>query len=295
MAFGPCGRRARLSASLVAVCALALACGARSDIDDGPRGDGGSGGIAGVVSTTGPGPGGAGHGPGAGGGGPGVGGGGGTGGAGGGTGGYLAYVQSNESELYALTAQHDLEHLHPLDCGTLVDIALDASGELFATAYGTFFRIDAAGACTVVATNGEFPNSLATVPAGVLDPLDDVLVGIRHDEYVRIDKTTGAVQVLGVLGVPLLSSGDVTYLDGVLYATVQGMGCEDCLAVVDPITGLVLDTTPLDFSDVFGLADAGGVLYGFTSGGAMLEIDPGGGTTPIGSIANDPLFGATSL
>jgi hypothetical protein len=207
----------------------------------------------------------------------------------------VAYVHTSDSRLYGMTAQLAMVDHGAMGCAPLVDIALDASGRLFATTPFTFFEVEIeTGTCTAIASNGNFPNSLAVVPAGVLDPGDDTVVGLRGNEYVRIDKQTGAVLVLSTIGPQMSSSGDLTYLDGVLYATVSGAVCSDCILGIQAQTGqVVFPAADVGYGQVFGVADASGILYGFTADGLLLQLGPNGGAMPLSANLGS-IYGATS-
>jgi hypothetical protein len=74
------------------------------------------------------------------------------------------------------------------------------------TAHCTIFKSTAAGS--------KYPNSLAFVPEGTIDPAAETLVGYVSDAYVKIDPTTGAMTNVGSLnpnstGTTWYSSGDI--------------------------------------------------------------------------------------
>jgi hypothetical protein len=162
-------------------------------------------------------------------------------------------------------------------CEKVVDLAVDRAGRIFVTTPMGLFRVDAGDAtCTPIGGAGNYPNSLSFVPAGTLDPEVDALVGFLDDKYVRIDENSGAVTTIGSLnGGAYVSSGDLVALpDGRTYLTVKGGGCQDCLVQVDPKTGTLLTIIgKIGFGEVYGLAYWGGVTYGFTKGGGVLQID----------------------
>jgi hypothetical protein len=168
------------------------------------------------------------------------------------------------------------------------DIALDKDGKMFgslkdSTMGGKLVSIDkSTAACSTVASGNSLPNSMAFVPAGVLDPDQEVLVGFDQSSYVRIDKTTGAVSTIGSLnpnstGKTLESSGDVvSIIGGGTYATVvdsYGTGA-DMIVEIDPKTG---EATKLigvtGFYDIWGLGYWGGIAYGFNEPGKLIQID----------------------
>ncbi|HVY48117.1 MAG TPA: hypothetical protein VHB21_19650 [Minicystis sp.] len=177
--------------------------------------------------------------------------------------------------------------------GGVIDLAVDKDGVMYATTTDALYRVDkTTGACTLLA-NGNYPNSLSLVPVGTVDPNDEALVGFNGSDYVRIDKTTGAVTSIGTLTGGYTSSGDVvSVIGGGTYLTVKGNGCNDCIVEVDPTTGaLVQMIGALDHKSVFGLAFWGGTAYGFDDFGKLFAIDlTNATTTPIQTGLMVPQF-----
>jgi hypothetical protein len=167
---------------------------------------------------------------------------------------------------------------------SVIDIAIDKEGQMFAATFGGLYRVDkATAACTLIAS-GSYPNSLSFVPRGTLDPNVEVLVGYNGASYVRISTTTGVVTPIGVLSGGYVSSGDiVSVIGGGTYLTVKSATCADCIVEVNPVTGdLVKLIGPLGHSDVFGVAFWGGSAYGFNNGGELFQVDlTNGATTSI--------------
>lgn len=176
-------------------------------------------------------------------------------------------------------------------CFTVIDLALDKNGAMFATGFGELYKVDkSTAACTLIA-NGSYPNSLSFVPAGTVDPVNEALVGYVGTQYVRIDTSTGKVTTIGSLGNGgYASSGDlVSLIGGASYLTVNGNGCSDCLVEVNPTTGaLVKMIGALNHSSVFGLAYWAGTAYGFDGSGTLFEIDVQTAATMNIPIPNAP-------
>src|SRR5580692_5329131 len=123
-------------------------------------------------------------------------------------------------------------------CSDVIDIAIDANSNGYATTFGGVYHLDLTNAnCTLIAS-GSYPNSLSFVPKGTLDPSVEALVGYNGSTYVRIDTTTGAVTNVGGLTGGFESSGDiVSVTNGGTFLTVTGNSCGDCLLQVNPKTG----------------------------------------------------------
>lgn len=207
------------------------------------------------------------------------------------------YAHSDET-LYKLEPiSKTVTILGDFDCVTATgggsgmwDIAVDKDGNMFGTvnnfSSASLVRITKHNAhCEVVATAPSLPNSLAFVPIGTLDPVEEVLVGFDRSTYVRIDKVTGAVQEIGHLnpndtGSSWESSGDIVSIIGdKTYATVKPQlgGTTygtDTIVEIDPVTGRALKVIGnTGFYALWGLGYWGGVAYGFSEGGELCEID----------------------
>jgi len=186
------------------------------------------------------------------------------------------FAHSDET-LYKLDPlTKEISVVGPFDgCSSVIDIAIDKDSKVIATTFDGLYWIDKTNAkCTLIA-NGGYPNSLSFVPAGTLDPNVEALVGYNGSTYVRIDPVSGAVTNIGSIGGGYFSSGDIVSVKGGgTYLTVNGNGCGDCLLEVDPKTGsLVKNWGPVSFfSSIYGVAFWGGSVYGFTSGGSLVEI-----------------------
>jgi hypothetical protein len=137
--------------------------------------------------------------------------------------------------------------------------------------------------------------SLTYVPEGTLVANAEALVGYADDKYVRVDPATGALTQIGLLnnaasgGITWVSSGDVVSIkDGGTYLTVKDEAAltspgGDRIVQVDPKTGaLVRVIGATGSTDVLGLGYWGGIAYGFTLAGALIQIDlTTGAGTPI--------------
>ncbi|MFT3764547.1 MAG: hypothetical protein QM820_03375 [Minicystis sp.] len=171
-------------------------------------------------------------------------------------------------------------------CNSVVDLAVDHTGRVFATAPDALYRVDPANAvCTLVASGSSYPNSLSFVPAGTLDPDKDALVGYRDATYLRIDEESGAITEIGSLQGGFVSSGDlVAHPDGTAFLSAKGPGCNnsDCYLQIDPKSGgLVAVLGKIGATDVWGLAFWGGTRYAFTKSGGALVLDASGHGSPL--------------
>jgi len=190
------------------------------------------------------------------------------------------------------------------DCTmSMVDIAVDKTGKMTGSAAisfenalgGALVTVDPTTAhCTELNRGPNLLTSLTYVPEGTLVANAEALVGYADDQYVRVDPTTGNLTNIGTLnnavsgGTRWVSSGDVVSIkDGGTYLTVKPEGGTtdgkgDRIVEVDPKTGaLVKIIGPTGMDDVLGLGYWGGVAYGFTLAGKLIQIDlkTGAGTT----------------
>jgi hypothetical protein len=185
----------------------------------------------------------------------------------------------------------------------VIDIAVDRVGTMYATTFGRFLKVDPIDATCVekgVAPVGvNYPNSLSFVPAGTVDPTKEALVGyvqvgLRADQYTRIDTDNGTMTTLGNLNPPSAvvlwsASGDLISLiqaSNKTYLTITGdlndASATDSLAEVDPTTGVlikVLGNTKQ--THIYGLGYWAGKGYGFSDDGRTSEIDITNGSAVI--------------
>ena len=201
---------------------------------------------------------------------------------------------------------------------SMVDIAIDRTGKMTGSAAisfngalgGALVSIDPTSAhCTVLTRGPDLVTSLTYVPEGTLVANAEALVGYADDKYVRVDPATGAVTQIGLLnnaasgGVTWVSSGDVVSIkDGGTYLTVKDQSVltspgGDRIVQVDPKTGALMRVIGATGSDqVLGLGYWGGIAYGFTLEGALIQIDlTTGAGTPIaipGAPSNLAFYGA---
>jgi len=194
---------------------------------------------------------------------------------------------------------------------SMVDIAVDRTGKMTGSAAisfnnalgGALVSIDPTNAhCTVLTRGADLVTSLTYVPEGTLVANAEALVGYADDKYVSVGPATGALTQIGLLndaasgGVTWFSSGDVVSIEnGGTYLTVKaqsgnpGGGSGDRIVEVDPKTGALKRVIGATGSnDVLGLGYWGGIAYGFTLAGTLIQIDlMTGAGTPI-SIPNAP-------
>jgi hypothetical protein len=156
----------------------------------------------------------------------------------------------------------------------VTDIAFNRT-RLHGITFSDFLRVNATtGATTVVRDIGV-----------AMDDLNALAYDVRRGRFlaagvsgrvVTIDPTTGRGRLVGSYGSRIGSSGDLAFdSSGVLFATVKRSGVfGDFLAVVNRITGRATIKGKIGFSDVWGLAFRGSILFGATADGRLLQINP---------------------
>ncbi|HEY1954136.1 MAG TPA: hypothetical protein VGH28_00940 [Polyangiaceae bacterium] len=156
----------------------------------------------------------------------------------------------------------------------VIDIAVDANNNGYATTFSGFYKLDLSTAACTLISSGSYPNSLSFVPAGTLDPNVEALVGYVGATYVRIDPAKGTVTNVGALKGGYSSSGDIVSVKGGgTFLTVTGNSCGDCLLQVDPKTGdMIQNYGSINHGSVFGLAFWAGTAYGFDDSGQLFSI-----------------------
>jgi hypothetical protein len=199
--------------------------------------------------------------------------------------------------------------------GSMVDIAVDKTGKMTGSVAisfngglgGALVTVNTTNAhCTELSRGPNLLTSLTYVPEGTLVANAEALVGYADDQYVRVDPATGALTQVGLLnnaasgGKRWVSSGDVVSIkDAGTYLTVKAEGGNtdgrgDRIVEVDPKTGgLIRIIGPTGMDDVLGLGYWGGIAYGFTIAGRLIQIDlmTGAGTNiPIPNAPPDLSF-----
>jgi hypothetical protein len=196
------------------------------------------------------------------------------------------------------------------DNDAVIDLALDRTGNMYATTFWRFLKVDpTSGSCTVVKTKTEnnlYPNSLSFVPMGN----EEALVGYAFNSdnaatiYTRIDLTTGEMNDIDDLNPPTPVTPGVTYgisgdlislvrTNGKTYAAIKAVDGDagtsnDLLAEINPANGNIVriigDTGQQGF---YGLGFWAGKAYGFTTSGNIYEVNVTNGSSTLALAAKD--------
>jgi hypothetical protein len=184
----------------------------------------------------------------------------------------------------------------PIMFDSMTDIAVNQTGEIYGISFTRVYRVDrATGACTHLSDLATNYNGLSFVPAGVIDPIAETLVGTSLDGNLwKLDPMTGVATLIGPYGGGLQSSGDIVSVAGVgTAATVKPPGSTtDWLALVDPTSGAATLVGDTGVTDIWGLGWADGALYGFTATNQFVRLDPATGAATVMGVGTVSWWGA---
>lgn len=164
----------------------------------------------------------------------------------------------------------------------MTDVAIDRNGVLYGV---TFDRLYVCNPGTATCFNlGTLPgsyNGLTWIPAGIIDPDKDTLIGITNPgAWVQLSIKGGMVTAkqLGSYGANYSSAGDAFSIEGVgTFAAVNKVGLNSTVIVtVDPTNGKVTGELAVTngYNSVYGLAGWEGLILAFDSSSQMIKIDP---------------------
>ncbi len=173
----------------------------------------------------------------------------------------------------------------PVD--SMVDIAIDLTGRMYGGTYEALYQIDPTTAALAKICDTDLrPYALAFTS-------DGRLFAGAGTEIVRVDLQTCAAFPLATSG-GFETSGDLVGLpDGFLYWTVRGVSSDE-LVRVDATTGAAFWVGPIVEDRLFGLGYEQGQLYGFSSDGEIVRIDPGNAASTVLSSDGTSWWGATT-
>ena len=178
--------------------------------------------------------------------------------------------------------------------GSMTDIAIDRYGVLYGCTYTDLFVCHPQSAeCWHIGPLSGTYNGLTFVPAGTLDPNEDVLVAIassgdwyRLDGYLNQQLTTS---LIGGYGPGNYSSGDAFSIDSVgSWAAING----GHIVSVSPTDGTVGPEFATAGTNIWGLAGWLDEVFAFDASGQVFSIDPATGSTALITTAPNSWWGA---
>ncbi len=184
----------------------------------------------------------------------------------------------------------------------VVDIAIDREGRMYGGTRATGSQAP---------TNRIYQIDPATAVARYRFSYDDTLHGLTFlpdgrlviaGERVSVVDPVSGSQHLEIPGASAYeTSGDIVGLpDGQLYWTVRGERAEngqwgsDIVVVIDPSSGTTNELGEADATRIYGLGYAEGELFGFSSSGLVVSIDPSTGNVLRQRSLPGRWFGATT-
>ena len=158
------------------------------------------------------------------------------------------------------------------DAPDLLDFDTDTSGTLWGISGEELFRFDDdARDWDVEASLRAF----TTAPNGFAIDSRSRAYATGGNELYGIDLDDGSWSLIGEFGGPYISSGDcVVDKNDVLFMTSKHLEDQDTLLQVDTTTGRATSIGNVGYRGVYGLTAAWGFLFGVTSRGELLEINP---------------------
>ncbi len=165
---------------------------------------------------------------------------------------------------------------------SMTDIAIDRYGVLYGVSFGRAYVCNPTTAkCFDLGALNNSYNGLTWIPAGIIEPDKDSLIGIGNDgswNHLTFNNKIVSAKKLGSYGPGYTSAGDAFSIENVgTYAAVNKQGAAGTVIVtVDPLTGKAtgeLAVTQGYFS-VYGLAGWEGLILAFDSSGTVIKIDP---------------------
>lgn len=165
---------------------------------------------------------------------------------------------------------------------SMTDIAIDRYGVLYGVSFGRAYVCNPATAkCFDLGTLNNSYNGLTWIPAGIIEPDKDSLIGIGNDgswNHLTFQNKIVSATKLGSYGPGYTSAGDAFSIENVgTFAAVNKQGSPSTVIVtVDPLNGKVLNELAVTqgYSSVYGLAGWEGLILAFDSSGTVIKVDP---------------------
>lgn len=158
----------------------------------------------------------------------------------------------------------------------LSDLAATPDGYLYGIGDGGLYLIN----LTDPTKSRRIGDHGLTGPWGMCAVGATLLVNTSGGGAYLVDRRTAEATPLGPMGGPWVASGDIATLGARIVSSVKDGARREHLVTLDPQSGRATLVGVLETADgapvgaVFGLIDRKGVLYGLTSDGAILRIDP---------------------
>ena len=170
----------------------------------------------------------------------------------------------------------------PLGNDSMTDIAIDRYGVLYGVSFGRAYVCNPTTAkCFDLGALNNSYNGLTWIPAGMIDPDNDSLIGIGNDgswNHLTFMNKIVSAKKLGSYGPGYTSAGDAFSIENVgTYAAVNKNGAAGTVIVtVDALTGKATGELAVTngYFGIYGLAGWEGLILAFDSSGTVIKIDP---------------------
>jgi len=174
--------------------------------------------------------------------------------------------------------------------GTLTDVALHPGGTLYGMRFDGFCVLDLkTGACSSPVV------PLTSNPVGLDFAPDGKLYGAGGTRVFSINLTTGAQTDVASYPAGMQASGDLAFVGTRMLGTATTGSGNDYLVEFDLTTRTARTLGRTFHRGIWGLAAYGPTLYGLTSGGQVLAINPmNGASSELSRVAGAQFWGATA-
>jgi hypothetical protein len=222
-------------------------------------------------------------------------------GSGSGAPGTTAVFAHTSTQLYRIdpdTYQQTMIGTFSFGNDTMTDIAIDKTGLMIGVSFTKVYRVDPTTAATTLLSSGLTGtfNGLSFIPADQVGSTgDDVLVGTRNADgkVFRIDPSTGSATEIGDMN-GYTSSGDLVAVEG--FGTVltadNGISNDRLVRLAPSTFAATVIGTDIGVAEIWGVGFWKDKIYGFTSGGKFLTIDPATGVGTVIQNTGPAWYGA---
>ncbi|HEY9848183.1 MAG TPA: Calx-beta domain-containing protein [Leptolyngbyaceae cyanobacterium] len=157
------------------------------------------------------------------------------------------------------------------------DIALSNNGQLFGITGSQLYRINPGSGSSSLIGNFGISESLNALEFAS----NNVLYGAGGSSLYTIDVNTGAASLVANLGSEFSSSGDLVFdaVNNRFFATSIGTTSDSLYSVT--LAGQATKIGDIGFNNVYGLSFENRTLFGFTSNGLRIAINPATGAGTI--------------
>lgn len=191
---------------------------------------------------------------------------------------YMCDFQA-KSKLYVLNSTNGAKTLVGSIGTQCTDLAFVGS-KLNAVTFSKFLTINPVTGAITASKNHGFTdiNALVAGSSGTLYAAGSINNGGKGANFVRINASTGVGTVIGKYGAGLTSAGDLEFLGGILYATVNKPGSATTwLAKINTSTGKATLVGNIGHQNVWGLAVRNGLMFAVSNNGKVLRINTANG------------------